>query len=338
MPPLGKRVITALPPEAQDFWQKLERLGFTDMRYRESVALPDPYGGIQVRNSEEIAPTAKVNRYVELLQAGSPPPPVVVTSDGYQIDGRTRNLAKRKVTKKGENPAHSAIVLTENFNGASTATMNKFKIAATRLNLHGENMSDRDIETVIRDVYTDDMSQTDLARMLGVSPSTVKFVVNADKARQRIEKLNESLPANRQTDTGSLNKTVLYQLETKGKYMDDKPFAELAEVSVKAGLTGPEVTSLTRELNELRDRDRQLELLDGVRDQRKLQIDGVVKKNSLAVQSMRNLAWFDKYENDPTAILETGSRAAKGAQRDKIWKTIGTLRKAGQALDNDLER
>src|SRR5712664_1182701 len=284
MAPTGKRVISSLPPQAQLTAQKLERLGFTDWRFIEDHPLPDPAGGIQVRDESSLAPKGNVNLYAENMTTGDLFPPVVVTADGYQIDGRTRNLARRKITRKGQAPVFDAIVLRENFADATTAQLGRFYALAFVLNKHGEKLSDKNAEAVIKQIWQPGMSQIDLARQLGVHTVTVKAVVNALLAARRMEE--------RGIDPSAFNRTVLIQFETKGKDLYEEPFKKTAEVAAKARLTGPEVAELMNELKELKTENSQLELLKGVAEQRKMQIDGVVKKNNLAIQAARNFAWF----------------------------------------------
>jgi CENP-B N-terminal DNA-binding domain len=334
MAPTGKRTVTSLPPQAQLTALKVERLAFTGWRFLEDHPLPDAAGGIQVRDGSSLAPKGNVGLYAENMKAGDLFPPVVVTADGYQIDGRTRNLAKRSITRKGQTPVFDAIVLAENFEDITTAQMDKFYILAAVLNDHGEKLTDRNKEKVISQVWHDGMSQIDLARMLGVHPNTVKAVVNAKKARERLGKLAEA----RQDDTefGKLNRTTLSVLETKGSKLYDRPFYEVAQVTVRAGMQGTEVSELLTELNELHDEDRQMELLEGVRQQRKLQIDGVVRSNPLATQAMRSMGWFKKYADDPSVLAATAGPQVKQDMIDRCWEISGLLRKLAQGMENEL--
>lgn len=330
MAPTGKRVVSSLPPEAQLTAQKLVRLGWPEgtWRYIEDYPLPDPASGIQVRDKSSLAPGENIALYAENMTHGDIFPPVVITADDHLLDGRTRNLAKRKITRKGMTPVFNAIVLQENFADATTAQMDRFYILGAVLNRHGEKLSSKNIEGLISQVWHEGMSQTDLARMLGVHSATVKSVVNAKKGRLRLEELG--------VDAKSLNRTNLTHFETKGRNLYDAPLKQVAEIAIQAGFSGPETGDLLNELNELHDEDRQLELLAGVRQSRRLQIDGTARKNPLAVQAMRSMGWWKNYEADPSVLAETSGKTAKEAMVTRCYDTIATLRKLAQALENDL--
>lgn len=334
MAPTGKRTVSSTPPQAQLTALKVERLGFTGWRFLEDQPLPDPMGGLQVRDGSSLAPAGNVALYAENMKAEALFPPIVVTADGYQIDGRTRNLAKRSITRKGQTPTFDAIVLQENFEDATIALMDKFYALGMVLNDHGEKLSDKNKEAIISRVWHDGMSQIDLARLLGVHPNTVKSVVNAKKARERLAALNET--AKSAVDFSTLNRTTLSQLETKGGKLYDRPFFETAKVAVAAGLDGAEVRELLGELNELHDEDRQMELLEGVKQQRKLQIDGTVRKNPLSIQAMRHMGWFKKYLDNPSVVAETSGIEAKQAMIDRSWEMAGFFRKLAQSMENEL--
>lgn len=339
MAPIGKRTVSSLPPQAQLTAQKLERLGFTGWVFKEDHPLPDPAGGLQVRDGSSLAPAANVALYAENMKAGDLFPPVVVTADGYQIDGKTRNLAKRSITRRGQTPSFDAIVLRESFAeaGESTALMDRFYSIGMVLNNHGEKLSDKNKEAIIARVWHDGMSQADLARLLNVHPNTVKAVVNAKKARERLEELNEA--QSDKVDTASLNRTVLSTLETKGSKLYDKPFYETARVAIQAGMHDSEVRDLLGELNELHDEDKQLELLQGVRDQRRLQISGVAKKNPLTVQAMREFTWLRRYADDPT-VLSPSNDSTETKERfvREGYEAISVIRKAIAPVEADLSK
>ncbi len=326
----ARRSISSLPPHAQLVAQKLARHGWPEgtWLFFEDYPLPDPGQALQVRDETSLAPKGNIALYAENMRNGDLFPPIVSTRDGIEIDGLTRNLAKRRITPKGQVPVFDAFILQEDAQDATIAQRDRLYILGAVLNRHGEKLSDKNVENVIRQVWHKDMVQTDLARLLGVTANTVKLVVNAMTAEKRLAELG--------VDTSTLSKTVLGDLHTKGGKMYDGPFLKAAQIFVAARFTGPEARELLKELGELHTQEQQMELLTGVEQARRLQIDGVVRSNPLATQAMRHLKFFANHHDDYSALAETLGPEAQQAMIERGWLVVGVLRKLLTEMENKL--
>src|SRR5215475_11607702 len=125
----GKRTVAGCPPEAQGVAQELVRLGYEEGTWTllDEVEAPDRNHREQVRNDKDLAPTGDVNLFTENMRNGDTFPPVIITADGWLLDGNTRVEAAMKLTRKGKPVLVSAFILDDKYEGATQATLDRFK-------------------------------------------------------------------------------------------------------------------------------------------------------------------------------------------------------------------
>lgn len=329
----GKRTIGGCPPWAQETALELVRLGWPEnsaWRYLEEVDVPDRNHRHQVRNEADLAPTEDVNLYAENMRQGDQFPPLIITSDGWLIDGNTRAEAVYKLTPKGKRPVFPAIVLEATYEGATQATLDRFTVIGVAANnKHGKKMKAKDVETAIRTLMRDGVSQTDMARMLHVHVATVKNVQNAHKAAERLRDLG--------VDPTPLPRTTLAAMATQAGSMMDAPFREIGELATRSAMKAAEVTDLIREVNDVKSESSQMRILGGVRDSRVLQATGMAHSSTLANSVSRNWGFFLKHADNPSALAQTGTRLAREEFARRGHQAVAVQQKLLAALDAELE-
>ena len=329
----GKRTIGGCPPWAQETVLELVRLGWEEnsaWRFLEEVDIPDRNHRHQVRNEADLAPIEDVNLYAENMRQGDRFPPLVITSDGYLIDGNTRAEAAMKLTPKGKRAIFPAVVLEAAYEGATQATLDRFTIIGVASNnKHGKKMKAKDVEAAIRGLMRDGVSQTDVARMLHVHANTVKNVHNAGLAAARLQKLG--------IDPTPLSRTTLAEMQTKGGVMMDAPFREIGDLAIRGGLKTAEVSDMIREVNDVKSETSQMRILDGVRESRTLQVSGITHSSSLANIANRSWGFFLKHADNPSVLAQTGTRLAREEWVRKGHQAVAVQQKALAAVEAELE-
>jgi lambda repressor-like predicted transcriptional regulator len=158
-------------------------------------------------------------------------PPVVLSADGWLIDGNTRTAAADRLGWI----TYPAFVLDFNYNGAPAALLEQIFELAAVLNLtHGDNLDRANVEEVIARLAKDDTSPLDLARRLGVSRNMVQNVLYARTGRLRAERLGISY------DAAHISRTHMADLGRENDTITDVVFSRLLELSITGKLSSTE--------------------------------------------------------------------------------------------------
>ena len=330
----GRRSISTMPPAVQDIADSLAELGISadEWEYLDRYQVPPLGQNFQIRDSSSLAPDREASLYAENMRRGAKFPPLLLSADDVVLDGGTRQRALWKNTDGDEVPYFHVVRLREpyHFNDQTTAMTDRFTIIAAKLNgKHGRRLSDKNMQRVIESLMRQDYTLGDMAKMLGCSVQTVRNVVNARKGVNRLEMAGVS--------PKGLSATHLGIIATKGREFYDEPLKEAVHLAKAAKFTGPQLRSMLGELSELHDPGAQMEVLKGVREEHKLQVDGIVTTNTLATKADNRMSFFLDYADDPGLLVTTGGNEARKRQLERVLGTMKVLRVMAGVLDKPLQ-
>lgn len=151
--------------------------------------LPDSSKYAQVRNIENLAPVREINEYAQMMRQGDQFPPVIVTNDGYVVDGHTRIEAARTL-RWTEFPA--LVLYTVNLGDLSHESPFRDQVMSlgTEQNRkHGRRMSDADTARIIEQL-SPRHTVAEIVRDNGVSKSFATTVWNAARTKREAAALD----------------------------------------------------------------------------------------------------------------------------------------------------
>lgn len=306
-----------LPDEARITAALIKRLGFNwelDQRY----STPDPASKrVQIRRISHYAPPAEVSKYAAAMARGDKFAPIVVTKDGYVLDGNTRCEAARR----NKYPDISALILDRDYEGAPDAVLRRMHLLGAGFNIRNGRGIDRaeQMDAVLAVGTGTDYDAARIASLLGVSAGFVNGVLSEQKARERAERL--SIHVN-----GSVPSSQLRRLGQAP--LNDEPFKVMLKLTQDAGLSVGEINELIKKVRDAGSDSAALEMLSQVRDDRKDQIAeySAVGKSRPAHSSQlrQRLGFVLGYEDNVSALVEKNPTLID-AQRDILTRTIAVL-------------
>lgn len=306
-----------LPDEAKTTATLIKRLGFEwelDLRY----PTPDASGKrIQIREDKHYAPALEVSKYAAAMARNDLFPPIVVSKDGYLLDGNTRVGAAHK----NKFPTFPAFVLDRDYEGAPDTVRRRMHLLGAGFNVrNGRGIDRKEITEAVLAVGTDsDYDASRIAQLLGVTPAFVQGVLSEKRARERADRngitVNGSVPAS--------------QLRRLGQApLNDKPFMALLQLTQDAGLSVSEINELIKEIKTAGSDEAALELINSQRATRRDQIAeyAAVGKSrpSHSSQLRQRLGFILGFADNPRALVELNPTLAEG-HLDQLARAIRTL-------------
>jgi len=208
---------------------------------------------IQVRNIVHLAPPTEVNTYAQMMKLGDQFPPVIVTKDGYLVDGHTRTEAARR-TGFEVFPTFVLNVDYGNLNPNSPLKKQLLKLGAAQNNKHGRRMTASDIAGLIEQVSEGDTPKQ-ISRDMHVGSSTANTVWNAARAKRLAKELHIDLPY-------ELTNSHLKLFGGKIERYTRPVWGELLKLTVAAHLPIPDITDLMHRVEALGSEADRLRLIE----------------------------------------------------------------------------
>ncbi len=234
---------SATPVKSREI-AEIERvgLGYTEVAQYD-LGNVDLKRRVQVRELAHYMRKETVEQFA-VHMASSQFPPIVMTRDGYIVDGNTRVQAKR-LRKENFFPA---IVLDVDWEGGSPKRRGELLALAATLNqFGGERLTTKEVRRVARDFIALGWLNEQIGRAIGVRASTVTAVRKEVEAEAKLEKVG--LKAN---GDDSVRGPSLRALGAKDVLaLNDVPFRQLAELARDADLNAKEIVSLAKEAKDL---------------------------------------------------------------------------------------
>lgn len=306
----------SLPPYAQAYVARIRAFGF-GWAFAEEHPLVPTGKRIQVRDIAYLAPPKEVARYEQALRKGDQMPPVIVTADGYLVDGATRTEAARKVGWTH----YPAFRLDVAFEKATAPQRRELVALGAGFNLtHGRGMNTANIARIITEVVEDDDSPKDIARKLHIPESTANTLMNAARARRQADRLGVEL-------TGVLTNSHLRIFGAKHRQYTEPVWAEFLSLAQDAKLTIAAIMDLSRRLDATGTERGRMDLLDTERASLRDRIEGGAVNPSKAAKLRRSLGYL--IGQDPESLAEQEPRASNAH--------VTTLREAARQLANVIE-
>ncbi len=212
----------------------------TGFRWRNEPAflLADIVDHIQHRSSDRLDKAAII-RYRRMFKAGSIPPPIGVTRDGYVLFGNHR-LAAAKAEGRESLPA---VVIEVDGVDAKTDEFlrNSLLSIATRENApHGVPYNGTDRHDRAATLLNLGYTSTKIQAELGLSASQVSNIKKEVEASQRLASLG--------IDEEGLPRAIKQALAAPDvKALNTEPFRQLVDLAREAKLVGPEIKSIAGE-------------------------------------------------------------------------------------------
>ena len=279
---------------------EIERLGFgwTEVADYDLTRL-SPERRVQVREFAHYAPKESVQRYA--IQMGEVAfPPIVVTSDGWIVDGNTRVGAKL-LRKEKFSPAVVLDVAWEKANEKSKAEL--VALAATLNQTNGVPLTAKESREVAAKLVSLGWKTEQIGRAIGAKPSTVTQVKREIAAAAKLQRVG--LDPN-----GSIGGTSLRALGAeKVVDLNDVPFKELATLAADAGFNAGEIGTTAKELREIgsdtgavdRIQALRVEMGDRIKER---ELTGVGKPPT-SRQLRQHLGFVTKFVGREQELLET---------------------------------
>lgn len=219
---------------------EIERLGFscTEVAEYEIEAL-DYNRRVQVREEGHYNPRELVERYA--VQMGETAfPPIVVTNDGWIVDGNTRVEARKRIRKEKFSPA---LVLDVSWATATPKQKRYLNILAGTLNANsGLALTAKEARELAADMIKEGFKAEQIGRAIGMKAAGVTQVKKEIDAAEKLKRVG--LDTN-----GSLKGASLRALGAKDVLaLNDAPYRELATLAADAGFNASEITSTAREI------------------------------------------------------------------------------------------
>lgn len=286
-----------LPPYAAPYAARISLLGF-GWHFVEEHRLASVSKRVQVRDSSAVAPSREVSRYALAIKRGDPLPPVIITRDGYLIDGATRTEAARKAGKK----TFPAFVVDVNYEeNLPEALRRQLILLGSAFNLtHGRGMNAANISRLIEQVADEDDSAADIAAKLHIGKSSVEAVLNAKKARSRADTLGVHLD-------GTLTTSHLRVLGGKSPRFTDPVFKEFIEFAQAAKLTIASMSALARRLEDAGTEGEKIAMINAERNSYRAIINGTASRPSRPARLRQTLGYLNRQNPEMLIELEPGA-------------------------------
>lgn len=309
------KTATHVPPPAT---VEIERLGFTyDLVPQYDLSKLDPSSGrrAQVRDEKNYAPKEGVERFA-VQMAHTEFPPIVVTADGWVVDGNTRTGAAAKRGVK----FFPAYVLDIAWEKATENQRNDIRILGATLNAqNGQPLTPAEARRNTEACLARGWKVEQICRALGLKAAQVVGVKKEMDARAKLEVAG----------TNGIKGPALRALGEKTVLgLNNDPFKALAVLTAEAGLNAAEIRDLAKEAATsgsdeaavARLQAAHAEMTERIRQHKLTGAGGP----SLASQLKMRLSWIVKHAGTEAELVESNA-AAIPEYLDNLRTAVGVL-------------
>jgi hypothetical protein len=295
----------SLPDIAKPTADLIERLGFTwELDYE--YPLPDMRKRVQIRDEKHSAPKESVTQYAAAMKRGDKFAPVVVTKDGYVVDGATRIAA----AGKNQFPVIQTFVLNEEYASSTQKVKQRLHVLGAGFNVrNGRGIDRNEITSAVWEICDDDSyDSTRIAALMGVTEGTVQNIVAEKKAKDRAEKLGLTV-------NGSLSASQKRTLGRSSDKLNDEPYREVFMLAQDADLTVTDLNDLIKRMKEAGSDQGALQAVDNERKARREQITEYrvsgKSKPPVSARLRQRLGFLLKEQSDPSSFVEHNKDVAQ---------------------------
>jgi hypothetical protein len=315
-----------LPFYAQDAVARVELMGFQGWKFLANSTLVERNKRLQVRDIAAHAPHNEVARYAAALKQGDLMPPVIMTRDGYLVDGNTRTEAARRAGWDH----FPAIMLDVAYEGAPEAMIKQLTTLGAAFNLtHGRGMSRQNVERVILTVANPGDKAQEIARKLHIPVYTVQSALNITKARERAERLGVDV-----SDEKRLTGSHMALMGGRNNRYTDPVFAEFLSLVRDARYSLKDSKELGSRIEALGSETEKLALITAERDARHDVIRGTATKPSLAAKLRQSLGFTIANGDVPGNLVELGPVNTRMDHKRTLYDAVDILMKVITQQEN----
>jgi hypothetical protein len=279
---------------------EIERLGFKwDEVPDYNLSQLSTERRVQARESAHYNPKEVVEQYAVAMGEVAFPP-IVVTSDGWIVDGNTRTAAKLKRKEK----FITAIVVDASYSRGNDKQRDMLHALAATLNQQGgQRLTAKEVRLVADRFVKLGWKAEQIGRAIGLAPAGVTQVKKEIDAAAKLQRVG--LDAN-----GSLKGASLRALGAKDVLaLNDVPFRELAALAADAELNASEINSAAKEARATGSDAAQVELITKLRTELG---DRIVEKGltgsakpPVSRQLRQHLGFVTKFSGREQELIET---------------------------------
>lgn len=300
---------------------EIERLGFKwheEAQYDLTQLSRDRR--VQVRESKNVAPKDNVAQYAAQMDEVVFPP-ILVTADGYTVDGNTRYEA-RMLRKDKFSPA---IILDLNYVGNTEKVKAEIRALAATLNQKGaQRLNAAEVRALVRDFALLNWKPEQIARAVGATGQTVAQVKRELAAEEKLTRVG--------LKTDDIKGASLRALGAeKVVSLNDVPFKELASLAADAGFNAAEISDTAKQMRSLAADDKAIEHVKGLRKEmgariREHALTGAGRP-PVSRQLRQHLGFINKFETSVSNLLESSPQNQQQTIEalEKAMKVLGDL-------------
>lgn len=194
---------------------------------------------VQVRDESNVAPADMVEAMKASMQSGVQFPPIVVTADGYYVDGNTRGKAASKLSWT----FLPAVVLDAEWNSGDTSIQSKLIVLGARLNSHhGKPLSSAERRKAMRSMVEMNATTERIMQDLGLSAKVITPLRQAIAAEDKLRRCG--------LDPATFTDPLLKSLGKLAINLNSEPFKQLAQLALDAALNQSDVRALVERMRE----------------------------------------------------------------------------------------
>lgn len=306
-----------LPHEAYATVDEIEALGFKwhlNMRY----LVPGRQHRVQIRDEEHYAPKVNVTEYAAAMARGDTFPPVVLTADGYLVDGNTRVEAARA----NHFPHIAALILDRDYEEADSRTLQNIDLLGASLNAkHGTGLDKSEKRRhVISAAQDGRFDPKRIAARLRMTVNEVNKIINEKRGEDRAQSLGIQV-------SEDMPRTQLLRFG-QSTWLNNKPFFELFNLTQDSGLKSTDLNELFKQIRGAGSDEKALEIIAACREERRDQISEYratgKSRIPIAGQLRQKLGFILNYEANPRELIEH-NRALTGTHLDVLERAVTVL-------------
>jgi hypothetical protein len=306
-----------LPDIAKPTADLIEKLGF---QWELDYEYPTPDGRrVQIREEAHYTPREMVMRIASAMARREKLPPIVVTKDGYIIDGNTRTAA----AQHNKYPSVQALVIPDSYEGCTEKVERRLKLLGAAFNArNGKGIDREEIRKAIVAIGQDPTYDgTRIAALIGVTDATVKSILAEMKAKDRAESVGVHL-------NGSVAATPLRILGQASEKLNDEPFRAVAALAQDTGMAPGDLREVIKQMHEAKSDEGALRVVDEHRAARREQIAEYrasgKSKPPPAAKLRQRLGFILDFEKNPRDLTELNPEVV-AKHRDAIERSIAVL-------------
>jgi hypothetical protein len=282
---------------------EIERLGFSwheEPSYELSQLSPDRR--VQVRDSEHYAPKAQVAQYaVQMKETAFPP--ILVTSNGWTVDGSTRVGAKHLNKDKFIH----AIVLAVEYGKSAKVDAELHALAATLNQQGGLRLTTQEMKGVALRLVKLGWKNESINRAVGVKTGLVNNIKREVAAQAKFDRVGFK-------NAAKLGPSSLRSFGMEPVLgLNDVPFKKLVELAVEANLGPAEIKELADDMKKTGSDAGMIKHVDA----KKAEMSDRIREHALlgngkppaSSQLRRHLGFITGHAAQPTALVERSPAA-----------------------------